>query len=42
VSPPSRAWNRTPDHVEEQVARLHVQHPALDDQGGTIRPMATP
>ena len=24
-----RAWNRTPDHVEEQVVRLHVEHPHL-------------
>jgi hypothetical protein len=24
-----RPWNRTPDHIEEQLARLHVEHPWL-------------
>ena len=24
-----RPWNRTPEHVEEQVVRLHVEHPRL-------------
>jgi transposase InsO family protein len=24
-----RPWNRTPDHIEEEVARLHVEHPWL-------------
>jgi hypothetical protein len=28
VSPP-RDWNRKPDHVEEQVVRLHAEHPLL-------------
>lgn len=23
------AWNRTPEHIEEQVVRLHVEHPYL-------------
>ena len=22
-------WNRTPEHIEEQVVRLHVEHPFL-------------
>ncbi len=28
-----RPWNRTPGHIEEQVARLHVEHPWLGSGG---------
>ena len=28
-----RPWNRTPDHIEEQLARLHVEHPLLGSAG---------
>jgi putative transposase len=28
-----RPWNRTPDHIEEAVARLHVEHPWLGSGG---------
>lgn len=28
-----RPWNRTPDHIEEQLARLHVEHPFLGSAG---------
>jgi transposase InsO family protein len=28
-----RPWNRTPDHVEEQLLRLHVEHPFLGVAG---------
>ena len=28
-----RPWNRTPDHVEEELARLHVEHPFLGSGG---------
>jgi len=28
-----RPWNRTPDHIEEQLARLHVEHPWLGSTG---------
>jgi len=28
-----RPWNRTPDHIEEQLARLHVEHPWLGTGG---------
>jgi hypothetical protein len=43
VKPPhlvrsQRPWNRTPEHVEEQVVRLHVEHPHLG--AGQIRWLA--
>jgi putative transposase len=28
-----RPWNRTPDHIEEQLARLHVEHHWLGSAG---------
>jgi transposase InsO family protein len=28
-----RPWNRTPEHVEQQLARLHVEHPFLGSGG---------
>ena len=28
-----RPWNRTPDHVEQQLVRLHVEHPFLGTGG---------
>ena len=28
-----RPWNRTPDHIEEQLARPHVEHPWLGSAG---------
>jgi hypothetical protein len=30
---PRRPWNRTPDHIEEELARLHVEHPLLGSGG---------
>jgi transposase InsO family protein len=33
-----RPWNRTPDHVEQQLARLHVEHPFL--RPGDLRRLA--
>jgi putative transposase len=32
-----RPWNRTPDHIEEELARLHVEHSFLGS-GGLRRP----
>ena len=28
-----RPWNRTPDHIEQQLVRLHVEHPFLGTGG---------
>jgi transposase InsO family protein len=28
-----RPWNRTPDHIEQQLVRLHVEHPWLGTGG---------
>jgi hypothetical protein len=28
-----RPWNRTPDHIEEELARLHVEHSLLGSGG---------